>query len=93
MKRNSKNSSDAGKQKPDEKHVTEVNRKFLRRHEAAIYLNERGYPITKATLQKLATCGGGPPYQRFGTYALYTPPELDVWAEARLRTPLAVGAA
>jgi hypothetical protein len=62
-------------------------RKYLKRPEAADYLTERGLPITKGTLQKMATTGGGPPYQIFGNVAVYTPAGLDAWADAKLRAP------
>ena len=62
-------------------------REFLKRPEAADYLTERGLPITKSTLQKYAATGGGPPYEIFGIYALYRPPRLDAWADAKLRAP------
>jgi hypothetical protein len=62
-------------------------REYLKRPEAANYLRERGLPITKATLQKLATVGGGPEYELFGIYALYKTASLDAWAAAKLRAP------
>jgi hypothetical protein len=62
-------------------------RQYLTRAEAAAYLSERGLPITKGTLQKLATVGGGPPYRIFGNKALHEPAKLDEWAEAKLSAP------
>ena len=59
-------------------------KEYLTREEAAHHLTSRGLPITKNTLQKMATVGGGPPYQVFGRYALYLISELDVWAKDRL---------
>ena len=61
--------------------------KYLTRPEAAQHLTERGLPITKNTLQKMATVGGGPPYQRFGNRAVYTPDNLDSWVEQKLSAP------
>lgn len=61
--------------------------KFLERAEAAEYLTERGLRITKGTLGKLATVGGGPAYQRFGHRAVYTAESLDAWAAAKLTAP------
>lgn len=62
--------------------------KYLTRPEAAAYLTaERGLPISKTTLQKYATTGGGPPYQRFGNRAIYTPPALDAWADQKISAP------
>jgi hypothetical protein len=62
-------------------------RQYLTRAEAAAYLTERGLPISKNTLQKMATVGGGPPYQIFGNKALHEPAKLDEWAEAKLSAP------
>ena len=62
--------------------------RYRTRREAARYLREeRGVPIAWSTLQKLASTGGGPPYQLFGNRAVYTDDNLDAWAEAKL-TPL-----
>lgn len=61
--------------------------KYLTRREAAAYLTGRGLPIKWATLQKLASVGGGPIYRRFGLHALYTEADLDAWAEAKLSGP------
>jgi hypothetical protein len=60
---------------------------YLTRPEAAEHLTERGLRITKNTLQKMATVGGGPAYRRFGNRTVYTPGDLDAWAEAKLRAP------
>lgn len=60
---------------------------YLTRPEAADYLTARGLRVTKATLQKWATTGGGPTYQIFGNKALYTPPNLDAWAQEKLSAP------
>ena len=62
-------------------------RQYLTRAEAAAYLTERGLPISKNTLQKMATVGGGPPYQIFGNKALHEPAKLDEWAESKLSAP------
>jgi hypothetical protein len=59
----------------------------LDRREAAKYLTNRGLKCSHNTLQKLATTGGGPAYAIFGNRALYTPQNLDAWAEARLSAP------
>jgi len=62
--------------------------KYLDRAEAADHLTERGLRISKTTLQKFATIGGGPSYQRFGHRAVYTVANLDAWAERKLSAPL-----
>ncbi|MDO9225633.1 MAG: DNA-binding protein [Pseudomonadota bacterium] len=61
--------------------------KFLDRGEAAQYLTERGLRVTKGTLQKWATTGGGPVYRRFGHRAVYLTTDLDVWAQEKLSAP------
>lgn len=62
--------------------------RYLERPEAANYLTEkRGLRISKNTLQKMATVGGGPIYRRFGIRAVYTVSDLNVWADAKLSTP------
>jgi hypothetical protein len=61
-------------------------KRYLTRQEAASYLSGRGLQVSKNTLQKFATVGGGPAYSIFGNRALYTAEILDGWAEARLRT-------
>lgn len=60
---------------------------YLDRPGAADYLTSRGLRISKTTLQKFATIGGGPPYQRFGHRCVYTIPALDAWAQGKLSTP------
>lgn len=62
--------------------------KYLTRAEQAAYLTEkRGLPVTKLTLQKLASTGGGPRYAIFGNKAVSTEPWLDEWADAKLSAP------
>lgn len=60
---------------------------YLERTEAAKYLTARGLRVSKNTLQKWATVGGGPTYQRFGLRAVYTRQNLDAWADAKLSAP------
>ena len=64
-----------------------MKRKFLTRLGAAEYLTECGLPISKNTLQKFASIGGGPLYVLFGNRALYRPVDLDDWANERLGEP------
>jgi hypothetical protein len=61
--------------------------KFLDRKEAADHLTERGLRVSKGTLQKLVTVGGGPVYRRFGLRAVYLAADLDAWAESKLSAP------
>jgi hypothetical protein len=44
---------------------------LLTRLKTADALTEVGFPIKEATLATKATRGGGPPYRRFGSRALY----------------------
>lgn len=61
----------------------------LRRSEVPAYLLEKhGIPIAIATLNKLASIGGGPEMQYAGRIPLYTPEALDKWAASRLSAPV-----
>lgn len=59
-------------------------REYLRRKEAAAYLQERYGAYTAETLAKLACVGGGPPFRKMGAFPLYKPAELDAWAVSRM---------
>ena len=57
----------------------------MRRKEASAYLEKAwGLAASPATLAKYATVGGGPVYNLFGRFPLYTEADLDAWAEAKL---------
>ena len=57
----------------------------LRRTAASEYLREKwGLSYKPTTLAKLATLGGGPAFEHFGRWPLYSPEELDKWVAARL---------
>ncbi len=57
----------------------------LRRKEASVYLlREWGISRTPATLAKLATIGGGPPFEKDGRFPLHTEEGLDDWARSQL---------
>ncbi len=59
--------------------------RYLDRREAAEYLtSQRGLKVSRNTLQKMATLGGGPPYRVFGIRAVYTMEDLDDWAASKL---------
>ncbi len=64
-------------------------RAYLRRREAAAYLQERYGAYTAETLAKLACVGGGPCFRKMGAFPLYSPADLDAWAEARMSKPMA----
>ena len=62
-----------------------VRKPRLRRFEVPDHLERvHGLTIANATLAKLATLGGGPPFFKAGRVPLYPIPELDAWAIARL---------
>ena len=61
-----------------------MQRTYLSRPEAAEYVRARGLIVSKTTLQKFATVGGGPVYRRFGSRAVYTTADLDAWIEQKL---------
>jgi hypothetical protein len=61
-----------------------LNSKFLDRVEAAEYLTAKGLRVSKNTLQKWVTTGGGPLYRRFGHRAVYLASDLDAWAERKM---------
>ena len=62
---------------------------FLRRAEAAKYLQERVGAYTADTLAKLACVGGGPRFQKVGPYPLYRPEDLETWIASRMSGPVA----
>jgi hypothetical protein len=65
-----------------------MSKKYYTRPEAADYLtNVRGLPTTKGTLGKKATTGGGPIYELYGNKAIYTQPNLDLYADQSIRAP------
>jgi hypothetical protein len=57
---------------------------LLTRDAVAVALTAAGYPIRSATLGTKAVRGGGPPFRRFGTRALYRWGEAVDWAESRV---------
>ncbi|WP_104823908.1 hypothetical protein [Rhizobium sp. NXC24] len=61
----------------------------LRRSEVPGYLLEKhGIPIALATLNKMATTGGGPAMRYAGRIPLYDLDDLDRWAIDRLSQPV-----
>ncbi len=57
---------------------------YLRRGQAAAYLQERFGAYTTETLAKLAVTGQGPRFRKIGPYPVYTPHDLENWAAARM---------
>ena len=64
------------------------NEPFVTRENAAAYINSLGLKITKGTLQKMATVGGGPTYRRFGRHTVYLISDLDAWIALKLSAPI-----
>ena len=62
--------------------------KLLQKGKTADALTEAGVPVKEGTLATKATRGGGPPYQRFGSRALYRWGDALLWAKGRLSAPL-----
>lgn len=61
---------------------------YLRRTAAARYVREIwGLPCSSKWLAKLAVVGGGPIYRKAGRFPLYSPKDLDQWAESRIGAP------
>lgn len=61
----------------------------LRRNAVPAYLSEKhGIPIAVATLNKLASIGGGPLMTYSGRIPLYHVDDLDAWAQERLGKPV-----
>ena len=62
-----------------------VPRRMLRRAEAAQYVRESwGMPLSRQTLAKWATIGGGPLFRKAGRFPLYETSDLDDWVLKRL---------
>lgn len=62
----------------------------LRRSDVPAYLMQKhGIPIALATLNKMASIGGGPAMRYAGRIPLYDVTDLDKWAEQRLSAPVA----
>lgn len=65
-----------------------MEQRYMSREEAAQYLtNVLGLKVSKNTLQKWVTTGGGPVYRIFGKYAVYLTDDLQVWANHKLTAP------
>lgn len=62
---------------------------YLRRHQAADYLQANFGFGTTETLAKLACIGGGPRFRKLGRFPVYTAEDLQAWAESRLSDPVA----
>jgi hypothetical protein len=62
-----------------------VPRRMLRRSEAAQYVRDTwGMPLSRQTLAKWATIGGGPLFRKADRFPLYEASDLDDWVLNRL---------
>ncbi|MEJ5084810.1 helix-turn-helix transcriptional regulator [Brucella pseudogrignonensis] len=62
-----------------------IDRPRLRRKDVPEYLRTtHGIDISRSTLEKLATNGGGPSMQYQGRFPLYHKSDLDRWAEQKI---------
>ncbi len=61
---------------------------YLRRAEAAEYLQARYGAYKTQTLAKLAVTGGGPRWRKMGAFTYYLPADLDEWAASRMSAPV-----
>ena len=59
-------------------------KKYLTRIEAALYVEKQGLPLSKNTLQKYATVGGGPKFFKFGHRVVYSRGDLNTWISDKL---------
>ena len=66
-----------------------MTKRFLNRSEAAEYIQSLGLRCTRLSLEKLASIGGGPEFQKFGNRVVYTVVGLDRWVESKLSEPRA----
>jgi hypothetical protein len=61
---------------------------LLPRDQAAAALTEAGFHTQPATRATKATRGGGPPFQKYGSRALYRWGSTLDWARSRLSAPI-----
>jgi hypothetical protein len=61
--------------------------KRLPRKQGAAALTEFGYPTAPATLNTMASRGGGPPYEKYGNRVIYRWGDLLEWARSRTKPP------
>jgi len=67
----------------------EHNERYLSLLETSEYINRLGLQVSKNTLQKWATTGGGPTYRRFGKRAVYLVSDINAWVASKLSSPRA----
>ena len=71
-------------QQPVLHYGSNLEKRWLRRKEAAEYLTNLGYPVSDKTLATMASRGDGPEFRHFGRKVLYEPALLVEWAESRV---------
>jgi len=64
--------------------------KYLKRNEAANYLNGVGVTASKSSLARMAMLGDGPEYVVIRQRAYYKPEWLDNWLDNRFPSPSAI---
>jgi hypothetical protein len=61
---------------------------YLRRDKAAQHVRDTwGLPCSTKWLAKLAVVGGGPIFRKAGRTPIYSPTDLDTWAQSRIGAP------
>jgi hypothetical protein len=65
----------------------DMDKEYLRRSEAAAYLQARCGAYTVETLARMASEGGGPVLRRLGRFPVYTVADLDAWLASKLTAP------
>jgi hypothetical protein len=61
---------------------------YLRRAEAARYLQDRCGAFTTQTLAGYACRGGGPKFRMLGRFPVYSTADLDAWLQGRTSAPV-----
>jgi hypothetical protein len=64
--------------------ATALPSRYLRRSDAARYVTDNWFPCSPKTLAKLACVGGSPPMRHVGRIPLYSPGDLDEWAQRKI---------
>jgi hypothetical protein len=62
--------------------------RHYRGQEAAEFCTSRGLTITAATLAKFRCIGGGPVFQKWSRFPVYSEEALETWIKQRLGKPV-----
>jgi hypothetical protein len=57
---------------------------YLRREQAASYIQNNYFPCSRQWLAKLAVIGGGPVFRKAARFAVYEKKDLDSWAQGKI---------